>query len=74
MQDYWELDDVHDVNGAKYKGTDSKIYGLIRWDTNKELDFEDHRGMFGSFIQVGGKEVDQSYQFKFINEDGTLKK
>ncbi|QHT71179.1 hypothetical protein GXP67_33270 [Rhodocytophaga rosea] len=76
LQDCWELDEVYDidVNGVKHKRTDSKMYGLIRWDTNAEFDSEDHRGLFGSFIQMGGKEVDQSYQFKFINEDGTLKK
>tara|TARA_Y100001934_G_C12086457_1_gene647240 strand:+ start:301 stop:456 length:156 start_codon:yes stop_codon:yes gene_type:complete len=27
--------------------------------------------MFGSFIHQGGKIIDSSHQFKFINDDGT---
>lgn len=46
---------------------------VIRWDTIDEKDFEDWSGMWESFVQIGGKIVDSSYQFKYINDDGTLK-
>ncbi|WP_336703572.1 hypothetical protein [Chryseobacterium indologenes] len=46
---------------------------VIRWDTSVENDFEDWSGMWGSFVQMGGKIIDPGYQFKYINEDGTLK-
>ncbi|AEE20237.1 hypothetical protein [Dokdonia sp. 4H-3-7-5] len=48
--------------------------GIIRWDSNKESDNEDWRGMFGTFINQGGLIIDQNHQFEFINDDGTLKK
>ena len=44
--------------------------GIIRWDTNKQIDEEDWRGLYGSFVEAGGKEIDSSHQFQFINEDG----
>lgn len=46
---------------------------IIRWDTPKENDFEDWCSMWFSFIQIGGKIVDQNYQFRYINDDGSLK-
>ena len=49
------------------------FYGVIRWDSNKESDHEDWRGMFGTFMNQGGKIIDKSHQFEFINDDGTLK-
>ena len=49
------------------------FYGMIRWDSKSESDFETWNGMFGSFIQQGGKIIDSSHQFEFINEDGTAK-
>jgi hypothetical protein len=55
--DFWDLNQI-------------KIYGVIRWDT-KEDDFEDWRGLFGSFKDMGGNEVTSDYKFKFINDDGT---
>jgi len=68
-----EWDGVYYVDGEKKQGTPFKSYGLIRWDTNKENDIEDWRGVFGSFLAAGGKEVSQNHEFKFINEDGALK-
>lgn len=47
--------------------------GIIRWDTNKQIDEEDWRGLYGTFVDIGGKEIDSSHQFQFINENGKLK-
>jgi hypothetical protein len=49
------------------------FYGMIRWDTKSESDFESWNGLFGSFIQQGGKVLERSHQFKHINDDGSLK-
>lgn len=49
------------------------IYGIIRWDNSRENDLDDWRGQFGVFIQLGGKILDENYQFQFINDDGSLK-
>lgn len=51
-----------------------KEAGIIRWDTNKEVDSEDWRGLYGSFIDLGGKEIDPQTKFKFIDDSGLLKK
>ena len=56
------------------KSEDWNEYGLIRWDTNKENDVEDWRGLFGSFLQAGGQVINPDHEFIFINNDGTLKK
>jgi len=56
------------------KAEDRDLVGLIRWDTERENDVEDWRGLFGSFLQSGGQIVDQDYKFKFINDNGQLKK
>lgn len=56
--------------------TDLKIHSLstmIRWDTSKENDFEDWCSMWGTFFNIGEKIVDQDHQFKYINDDGSLK-
>ncbi|SHG68505.1 hypothetical protein SAMN05421866_1214 [Chryseobacterium oranimense] len=50
-----------------------KFSTMIRWDTSDEKDFEDWSGMWGVFVQIGGKIIDSNYQFKYINDDGTLK-
>ncbi len=55
------------------KTADNYMYGQIRWDTNKENDVEDWRGLFGSFLQIGGQIINQEHQFTFINDDGTTK-
>jgi len=55
------------------KTADNHMYGQIRWDTPKENDIEDWRGLFGSFLQTGGQIVNQKHQFTFINDDGTAK-
>ena len=56
------------------KTIDNDMHGQIRWDTNKENDIEDWRGLFGSFLQAGGQIINQEHQFIFINDDGTTKK
>jgi len=48
-------------------------FGIIRWDSPKQADEEDWIGMFGTFKQMGGKIINQNYQFKYINDDGSLK-
>ncbi|MGV6832042.1 MAG: hypothetical protein ACWA5P_10855 [bacterium] len=48
--------------------------GMIRWDTQSQSDLESWNGLFGTFIQNGGKILDNEYEFEFINDDGTLKK
>lgn len=48
-------------------------YGQIRWDTQNENDIEDWQGIFGSFLQAGGKIISQNHEFKFINNDGSIK-
>lgn len=49
-------------------------FGIIRWDTPKEIDEEDWIGMFCTFKEMGGEVLDDGHQFKYINDDGTLKK
>jgi hypothetical protein len=73
MDEFWEGDGCYMVNGITYQGVPYKLYGLIRWDTNKKEDFEDWRGLWGSFIAMGGRKINENYQFEFINDDGTLK-
>lgn len=34
------------------KASDSELIGLIRWDTEKDNDIEDWRGLYGTFLQV----------------------
>jgi hypothetical protein len=50
-----------------------KSYGLIRWDTDRISDFEDWRGLWGTFVAMGGCEVDKGYQFQYIGDDGGLR-
>lgn len=47
-------------------------YGLIRWDTAKEYGTEDWIGLFGTFVNAGGK-ILAYHKFKYINDDGSLK-
>jgi hypothetical protein len=56
------------------KSDDSDLVGLIRWDSEKEKDIEDWRGLFGVFLQAGGEIIDQDYSFRFIDDKGQLKK
>jgi hypothetical protein len=61
--------------GVVVESTDEwKEPGLIRWDTNKDNDLEDWRGLFGAFSDIGGKIIDRPYAFNFINRDGSSKK
>jgi len=54
-------------------GMDRSHYGVIRWDSNNEAELEDWRGLWETFIEMGGHEIGRDYQFRFINDDGTLK-
>lgn len=56
------------------KTVDNNLVGLIKWDSEKENDIEDWRGLFGSFLQAGGQVVDQDHKFKFIDDKGRSKK
>ena len=58
--------------GKRYKTPLTKNYGFIRWDTQDERDVESWIGLYGSFIDAGGFEIDSSYKFKFINDEGVL--
>lgn len=69
---FWEGDDTYTVKREAHNGTPYKCYGLIRWDTNKGQDYEDWRGLWGTFVALGGQEIDLEYKFKFINDDGTF--
>lgn len=51
----------------------NNCFGIIRWDTSKEVDEEDWIGMFWNFKQMGGKIINQNHQFQYINDDGSLK-
>jgi len=65
---------LNDEIGVVLKSNeDNDFWGLIRWDTPEENDIEDWRGMFGSFLQIGGRVIEQDYKLRFINRDGTLK-
>ena len=65
-------DQFFEVNGSPQQDSRSKFYGVIRWDTNKRLDFEDWRGLWGTFVDLGGHEIGQDYEFRFINNDSTF--
>jgi hypothetical protein len=56
------------------KSVDGNLVGFIRWDTEDENDVEDWRGLFGTFLQSGGRIADQDFDFKFIDNNGQLKK
>lgn len=51
----------------------SKEPGIIRWDTTKQDDKEDWRGLFSSFIDTGGEVINENHNFQFIDEFGNLK-
>ena len=70
---FWESDGVYTVNGKTYQGVASKLYGVIRWDSSKKSDFEDWRGLWGTFRDSGGQQISQDYSFQFIDDDGSLK-
>jgi hypothetical protein len=40
----------------------------------QENDIEDWRGLFGNFLQAGGQVINQDHEFKFIDNNGQLKK
>jgi hypothetical protein len=49
---------------------DVELIGIIRWDTPKMNDLEDWSGLFGTFISLGGKIINEDYRFKFIDDNG----
>ena len=59
--------------GVVIDSENSDLSGIIRWDNPNENDFEDWRGLFGSFLQSGGEILNDDFAFKYINDDGTLK-
>jgi hypothetical protein len=58
---------------VKNDNSNPESCGIIRWDTAKENDYEDWTGLFGTFIQSGGKVITNNHKFKYINIDGTSK-
>jgi hypothetical protein len=68
--EYWRISDTYSGQAAN---ADLPHYGVIRWDTNKEADYEDWRGLWGTFTAMGGRQIEQDHQFKFIDDDGTFK-
>ncbi|QQN61073.1 hypothetical protein I6H88_06305 [Elizabethkingia bruuniana] len=81
MADYWKRNqdflpgtklNLNEENGVVLDVEINGIFGKIRWDTNKENDIEDWCGQFGSFLDAGGKILNQDFKFKHINDDGTL--
>lgn len=45
-----------------------RVYMCIRWDTKTENDLEEYSG--GNWLPTF---IDTPYEFKYINQDGTLK-
>ena len=79
MNDSFKIGMKVSLNGefgvvVKSKLDKPNFYGMIRWDNPKESDFEDWRGQFGTFRNIGGQILDQMHQFEFICDDGNLKK
>ncbi len=65
---------LNDENGivlesSGYEVQGQELYGVIQWDTEKENDTEDWRGLFGSFIKAGGSVLSPEFELKFINEE-----
>lgn len=78
----WKIDDdfipgfkisLENEYGVILEKQKENNFGIIRWDTPKEVDEEDWIGMFETFKKIGGKIIDQNHQFKYINDDGSLK-
>ncbi len=58
---------------GNWEGSNVKIYGIIRWDSERQSDFEDWRGQWGNFVAQGGRSINKDYPFLFINDDGTFR-
>jgi len=58
--------------GLVLKDATDGLYGLVRWDTEKAQDTEDWTGLWGTFVAMGGRVLEE-YEFKFIGPDGSLK-
>jgi hypothetical protein len=58
--------------GVVLKDATDGLYGLLRWDTDKAQDSEDWRGLWGTFVAMGGRVLEE-YEFRFIGPDGGLK-
>lgn len=79
MKDDFEIGMKVSLNGkygvvVKSELDAPNFIGMIRWDTESKSDLESWNGLFGSFIQNGGKILDNDFEFEFIYEDGSLKK
>jgi len=59
--------------GLVLKDAPDGLYGLVRWDTEKAQDTEDWRGLWGTFVSMGGRVLEE-FEFKFIGPDGSLKR
>jgi hypothetical protein len=64
---------IKDHTFSNWEDRNLNTFGIIRWDTCRESDFEDWRGLWGTFVARGGSEIARDYQFQFINDDGTFK-
>ncbi|MCU7615050.1 hypothetical protein N0B16_11430 [Chryseobacterium sp. GMJ5] len=78
----WKVDDdfisgtkvfLNNKCGIVIKNENDNNCGIIRWDTPKAIDEENWIGMFGIFKEAGGIIIENSHQFKYINDDGSLK-
>lgn len=78
----WKIDDdfisgfkvfLDNEYGVVLNRERNNSFGIIRWDTSKEVDEEDWIGMFWNFKQMGGKIINENHQFQYINDDGSLK-
>jgi len=58
--------------GVVLNDAPDRLYGLVRWDTDKAQDTEDWRGLWGTFVTMGGKVLEE-YDFKFIMPDSSIK-
>ncbi|RQO77755.1 hypothetical protein DBR40_07205 [Pedobacter sp. KBW01] len=59
--------------GVVLGDSEDGLFGLVRWDTDKDQDAEDWRGIWGNFLAMGGKVV-EDHEFNFIDRYGNLKR
>jgi len=60
---------LNNENGIVLNEETNGIYGKILWDTEKENNIEDWSGLIGSFIDSGGKILNQNFEFKYIKDN-----
>ncbi|SHK62496.1 hypothetical protein [Chryseobacterium polytrichastri] len=82
MTDFFNFDEkfkvgtkvfIHNEYGVIIDFKEHGLSTVIRWDTLKENDFEDWFSMWGTFFDMGGEIINKNHQFKYINDDGSLK-